>query len=70
MKIPEWGFWTGSGKLAACDYDLGHHVDAHEKKNKNNRVMWFPDDDYSEYEHNLFDTASIVIDKILEGEFN
>ena len=40
---------------AACDYDLGHHVDTHEKKNKNNRVMWFPDDDYSEYEHKLFD---------------
>lgn len=35
---------------AVCDYDLGHHVDAHEKKKSKSRVMWFPDDAYSEYE--------------------
>ena len=29
---------------AVCDYDLGHHVDAHEKTNGNSRIMWFPDD--------------------------
>ena len=35
---------------AACDYDLGHHVDAHEKERNKNRIMWFPDDAYAEYE--------------------
>jgi purine nucleoside permease len=33
---------------AACDYDLGQHVDAHEKKSSSH-VMWFPDDSYAEY---------------------
>lgn len=32
-----------------CDYDLGHHVDAHERKNGNSHVMWFPDDSYADY---------------------
>lgn len=36
---------------AVCDYDLGHHVDAHEKKKSNSRVMWFPDDAYADYEY-------------------
>lgn len=35
---------------AACDYDLGHHVDAHEKEKTNSQVMWFPDDSYLDYE--------------------
>lgn len=35
---------------SVCDYDLGHHVDAHEKKKSNTRVMWFPDDSYADYE--------------------
>lgn len=34
---------------AACDYDLGHHVDTHEKENSSSHVMWFPDDSYAEY---------------------
>lgn len=38
---------------AACDYDLGHHVDAHEKEESSNRIMWFPDDAYSDYECKL-----------------
>ena len=39
---------------SACDYDLGHHVDAHERKKSNSQVMWFPDDAYSDYEFKLF----------------
>ncbi len=35
---------------AAVDYDLGHHVDAHEKKKSSSRVMWFPDDSFADYE--------------------
>lgn len=38
----------------ACDYDLGHHVDAHEKEN-HDRIMWFPDDAYSDYEYKTLD---------------
>ena len=34
-----------------CDYDLGHHVDAHEKEDDDSYIMWFPDDDYADYEH-------------------
>lgn len=34
---------------AVCDYDLGHHVDAHEKEKSETHVMWFPDDSYAEY---------------------
>ena len=37
-------------ETAVCDYDLGHHVDAHEKEKRNSRVMWFPDDAYADYE--------------------
>ena len=40
----------------ACDYDLGHHVDAHEKEKSNSRIMWFADDAYSDYEFKSFDT--------------
>ncbi len=35
---------------AACDYDLGHHVDAHEKRNSDSYVMWFPGGSYDGYE--------------------
>ena len=38
---------------AVCDYDLGHHVDAHEKERSDTRVMWFPDDSYADYEYEL-----------------
>ncbi|MDO5476569.1 MAG: hypothetical protein Q4F43_05585 [Eubacteriales bacterium] len=34
---------------AVCDYDLGHHVDAHERENDKTQVMWFPDDAYADY---------------------
>ncbi len=34
---------------SVCDYDLGHHVDAHERKNGNSKVMWFPDKSYEDY---------------------
>ena len=36
-----------------CDYDLGHHVDTHEKRKTNSRIMWFPDDSYADYESEL-----------------
>ena len=36
---------------AACDYDLGHHVDAHERKNSSSHIMWFPDDSFRDYEY-------------------
>ena len=36
---------------AACDYDLGHHVDAHERENSKSHIMWFPDKSYGDYEH-------------------
>ncbi len=38
---------------AVCDYDLGHHVDAHEKERSDTRVMWFPDDSFADYEYKL-----------------
>lgn len=38
---------------AVCDYDLGHHVDTHERKNSGTHIMWFPDDAYAEYEFKL-----------------
>ena len=38
---------------AVCDYDLGHHVDAHERTRSDTRIMWFPDDSYGEYEYEL-----------------
>lgn len=40
-------------ETAVCDYDLGHHVDAHEKKG-HNKIMWFPDDAYINYEYRFF----------------
>ena len=40
---------------AVCDYDLGHHVDAHEKENSGNHIMWFPDDSYSDYSYETLD---------------
>ena len=42
---------------AACDYDLGHHVDAHERRRSDTRVMWFPDDGFADYEYKLLDPA-------------
>ncbi len=36
---------------AACDYDLGHHVDTHERANSKSHIMWFPDNSYSDYEY-------------------
>ena len=39
---------------AACDYDLGHHVDAHEKENDESPVMWFPDDSFAGYGYKQF----------------
>ncbi len=42
---------------AACDYDLGHHVDAHEKKKSGSQVMWFPDQSYNYYEFKRMDPA-------------
>lgn len=38
---------------AACDYDLGHHVDVLERRKTNTRIMWFPDDSYAAYEFKL-----------------
>lgn len=38
---------------AVCDYDLGHHVDTHERKQSNSHIMWFPDDSYADYEFKL-----------------
>lgn len=38
---------------AVCDYDLGHHVDAHERMRSGTRVMWFPDDSFADYEYKL-----------------
>lgn len=34
---------------SVCDYDLGHHVDAHEREDSESRVMWFPDDSFADY---------------------
>lgn len=42
---------------AACDYDLGHHVDAHEKAKTDTHVMWFPDDSYADYEYKLLNAG-------------
>lgn len=41
-------------ETVACDYDLGHHVDTHEKEKSDSRVMWFPDDSFADYEYKLF----------------
>ena len=39
----------------ACDYDLGHHVDAHEKEDDDSERMWFPDYAYADYNNRAFD---------------
>ena len=44
-------------ETAACDYDLGHHVDTHEKSESNNRIMWFPDDSFKDYEYRFFNAG-------------
>ena len=38
---------------AACDYDLGHHVDTHEREKSDSRIMWFPEDSHGEYEFKI-----------------
>ena len=48
----------------ACDYDLGHHVDAHERKKTGTRVMWFPDDSYADYEFKVLNPD--LCDKVYE----
>ena len=55
-------------ETAVCDYDLGHHVDAHEKKRSKSRVMWFPDDSYGEYECRFYnaDLCEIVFQMITD----
>lgn len=42
---------------AVCDYDLGHHVDAHEKKKSNSQIMWFPDDSFADYEFKFLNSG-------------
>ncbi len=42
---------------AACDYDLGHHVDAHEREKTDTSVMWFGDDSYVDYEYEVMNYA-------------
>ncbi len=42
---------------AVCDYDLGHHVDTHERVKSESRVMWFPDDAYADYEYKLLNAG-------------
>ena len=38
---------------SVCDYDLGRHVDAHERGKSSTRIMWFPDNSFSDYEFKL-----------------
>ena len=49
---------------AICDYDLGHHVDAHEKRKSDTFVMWFPDDSFADYEYKALNAA--LCDKVYE----
>ncbi|MBP5239715.1 MAG: hypothetical protein J6Z15_03875 [Oscillospiraceae bacterium] len=51
---------------AICDYDLGHHVDAHERKRSETRVMWFADDSYADYEYKVLNAplCEAVYDRI------
>ena len=51
---------------AICDYDLGHHVDAHERKSSETRIMWFPDDSYADYGHKVLnaDLCDTVYERI------
>ncbi len=49
---------------AVCDYDLGHHVDAHERRRSESRVMWFPDDSFADYEYEPLNAE--LCDKVYE----
>ena len=49
---------------SVCDYDLGHHVDAHERENTESRVMWFPDDSFADYNFKRLNAA--LCDKAYE----
>ena len=40
---------------AACDYDLGHHVDSSGLSDKDGAVTWFPDESFDDYGYKLFD---------------
>ena len=40
---------------AVCDFDLGHHVDAHERETSSSRIMWFPDDTFADFEFEFYD---------------
>lgn len=42
---------------AACDYDLGHHVDVNEREQTDTRVMWFGDDSYVDDEYEVMNYA-------------
>ena len=44
-------------EAAVCDYDLGHHVDAHEKENSDTQIMWFGDDSFADYEYEVLNEA-------------
>ena len=39
---------------AACDYDLGHHVEAVDMEDPDAHVNWFPDDSFAEYNCEIF----------------
>ena len=49
---------------AVCDYDLGHHVDVHERKRSETLIMWFPDDSFADYEFELLNAG--LCDKVYE----
>lgn len=49
---------------SVCDYDLGHHVDAYDRKNGNSYGMWFPDDSYADYAFRFLDED--LCDKVYE----
>ena len=49
---------------SACDYDLGHHVDTHERESSNSQVMWFPDDAYADYEYEVLN--EFLYEKVYE----
>ncbi|MBR3212869.1 MAG: hypothetical protein IKF70_07200 [Firmicutes bacterium] len=49
---------------AFCDYDLGHHVDAHETKSSSNRIMWFPDDSFAQYNYKVLNQE--LCDRVYE----
>ena len=54
-------YYTALGDVilvtSACDYDLGHHVDTHEREQSETRVMWFGDDSYADYEYKVMNWA-------------